>query len=168
LDQHVVTDLPCRKCGYNPRSLNIYHPCPECGEEVLRSVEAAVLRGPRRKRLAGKWRWIAGVCAGGNLLLVLAFYGVLFLKGITVNALGPHHQPPLAESVAGSIRQSAGVVSVVGSCFGLAVAVYCIVLVAIAARRRDTTTLIVAGACFIAAAVSMLLATAIGFGLAGI
>jgi hypothetical protein len=168
LHQEVVLDLECRKCGYNLRGLNIYRPCPECGEDICRSVEAAALRRPQRKRVDHKWRWIACVSSGGNLLLVLAFCGILSMKGIGLNALSPYHQPPLGVSVAGSVRQSASVIFNIGFVLGLAIVAYCIVLGVIAVVRRDTTTLIILAASFIVAVTSIFLAVAIGFSLAGI
>jgi hypothetical protein len=40
----VVTDLPCRKCAYNLRTLSINSRCPECGTAVGYSAQGDLLR----------------------------------------------------------------------------------------------------------------------------
>lgn len=40
----VVADIPCRKCGYNLRGLQIDGRCPECGRAVGLSVQGDLLR----------------------------------------------------------------------------------------------------------------------------
>jgi hypothetical protein len=40
----VVSDIPCRKCGYNLRGLHIDGRCRECGRAVGLSVQGDLLR----------------------------------------------------------------------------------------------------------------------------
>ena len=47
-DWNVIADLPCRTCGYNLYTLTLSSVCPECGESIRRSREAA-----RTQRFAG-------------------------------------------------------------------------------------------------------------------
>jgi hypothetical protein len=46
VDEHgsVVTDVPCRKCGYNLRGLNVETRCPECGAAVGFSIQGDFLQ----------------------------------------------------------------------------------------------------------------------------
>ena len=40
----VVADVPCRKCSYNLRGMNVASRCPECGAPVGVSVHGSLLR----------------------------------------------------------------------------------------------------------------------------
>ncbi len=44
LSESVSTDVACRKCGYNLRSLRLDGVCPECGTAVMVSIQGDLLR----------------------------------------------------------------------------------------------------------------------------
>ena len=70
-DQRVISDVPCRHCGYNLRTLDIENRCPECGLGVHESVVAFCrreLESPLARPLRRIPRWVVlslflGVCS---------------------------------------------------------------------------------------------------------
>lgn len=55
-------DIPCRKCGYNLRGLNVEGKCPECGTMVGLSVSGDLLRFSDPE-------WVQGLGSGVRLIL---------------------------------------------------------------------------------------------------
>lgn len=75
----VVSDLPCRKCGYNLRGLNTTGRCPECGTAVGFSVQGDLLRFCEPT-------WVDTLKNGLNL--IIAGIVVIILGVITAIFLG--------------------------------------------------------------------------------
>jgi hypothetical protein len=79
----VQEDVPCRRCGYNLRTLPVDGQCPECGTEVRPSL--------RGRRLVNADRgWLAWICGGAilfgvGLVLLAISWAVLVLHGLGFN-----------------------------------------------------------------------------------
>lgn len=77
----VMSDLPCRACGQNLRSLHVAARCPGCGVPVGCTAEPNVLRFARPE-------WLKRVRAGLRLqfwaLIVLSVLAVLLVAGVSV------------------------------------------------------------------------------------
>ena len=75
----VVTDLPCRKCAYNLRTLSINSRCPECGTAVGYSAQGDLLR-------FSDPAWVMNLHRG--VVMILSGIAVLIVGGIAAAVLG--------------------------------------------------------------------------------
>lgn len=76
-DGRIDMDLPCRKCGYNLRTLHDDRNCPECGASVYESARLSRLCGYdqawlRRLARSTTWLQIAMICFALILSCLLA------------------------------------------------------------------------------------------------
>jgi hypothetical protein len=102
---NVVTDIPCRKCGYDLRGLSVNGRCPECGAAVGVSVHGNLLR-------FSDPGWVRGLQKGAWLILV----GVLILiVGAIFAALLGAASPQLASVVAPLLSIGGNIVMIVGA-----------------------------------------------------
>ena len=89
----LIEDVPCRRCGYNLRSLPADGKCPECGSAVAISIHGFYLRfAPpewvRRLALGAKLLVTAAVTAVGGWVVMLAIvFAIAIMLGPT--ATGP-------------------------------------------------------------------------------
>lgn len=81
----VKSDIPCRKCGYNLRGLNVGGRCPECGSPVGLSVQGDLLR-------FADPNWLMTLRKGVNLILIGVLVAVIVALA---GALGRGVLPPL-------------------------------------------------------------------------
>jgi hypothetical protein len=80
----VVADVPCRRCSYNVRSLNVSARCPECGAPVGVSVHGPLLR-------YSDPGWLRNLGTGASFI----FWGILggVVLGVAtgpLTAVGPY------------------------------------------------------------------------------
>lgn len=97
----VQTDIPCRKCGYNLRSLNAGGRCPECGSPVGLSVQGNLLR-------FADPNWLMGLRKGVNFILVAVLVSVIV---VICGAFARRVLPPLVTQFA---SLGSGVLFVIG------------------------------------------------------
>jgi hypothetical protein len=163
--QEVIADVQCRRCGYNVRGLRIYGRCPECGEDVYRSVEATRSRSRCGPRLP---RWSALLCISlttGCVLPLLGFYALLWGTGWATASLRPQSRP--AMPVPAYVHSLADALSLFVFFFGICVCGCCILIAGIAAVRRDFRVGLLSTACAAIAGLCSLLAMKLGFALIG-
>ena len=75
----IATDLACIKCGYNLRTMQVHGRCPECGTEVVETMNALSTPSPT----LGRWLLGIAIIAGLAPYLLLAFR--LSLRHIVYN-----------------------------------------------------------------------------------
>jgi hypothetical protein len=100
-DGVVTASVPCRRCAYNLRSLQISARCPECGAPVAVSVQGDLLR-------FSDPQWLQTLSSGANLLLwgIFVNIAVSVVGGFVARGLGPWIAPLIG--VAGSVVQLYG------------------------------------------------------------
>jgi hypothetical protein len=101
-DGLVASDVPCRRCSYNLRSLNVAARCPECNAPVGVSIHGQLLR-------YGDPGWVRDLGRGAGLM----FWGILasVVLGLLAALLNLAFGPYVGQTVAllGSLIQLYGV-----------------------------------------------------------
>lgn len=87
----IDEDVPCRRCGYNLRSLVLDGRCPECGTAVGRSLHGDLLR-------FSDPAWVQSLASGMNWILAGMIIGFIVgaVAGGLVRQPGPAGDSPFA------------------------------------------------------------------------
>ena len=80
-EEAVTEDIPCRKCGYNLRSMHTDGRCPECGTSVWVSLQGTLLRYSDPNWVETIRRGFARMIAGITIV-VAAMIVVIILSAI--------------------------------------------------------------------------------------
>jgi hypothetical protein len=103
----VTIDLPCRKCAYNLRGLNINGRCPECGTAVGYSAQGDLIRFSDPE-------WVDNLRRGIKLILLAVLVIVLMIVvSAVLGAIGAGRA--LVEVVSIAMALGANVLSFIGS-----------------------------------------------------